>query len=143
MAEHHDTAPAELGAPMDYKEHENTYNLFLTLSKWGVIFCVALLAAMAFGFFKRKEPEFRPAPQERTHDVAGRLLPLRIVENDRARRLTLRIDAGGPGLRVPVPRRPDPVAQVRGGRTAGGAPALAGVRHAPARIPHGQARGRR
>ncbi|MDQ0996804.1 hypothetical protein QFZ34_001986 [Phyllobacterium ifriqiyense] len=51
MAEHHDTAPAELGAPMDYKEHENTYNLFLTLSKWGVIFCVALLAAMAFGFF--------------------------------------------------------------------------------------------
>jgi hypothetical protein len=51
MAEHHDTAPAELGAPMDYQEHENTYNLFLALSKWGVIFCVALLAAMAFGFF--------------------------------------------------------------------------------------------
>jgi predicted metal-dependent hydrolase len=58
---------------------------------------------MAFGFFKRKEPEFRPAPQERTHDVAGRLLPLRIVENDRARRLTLRIDAGGRGLRITVP----------------------------------------
>ncbi len=51
MAEHHNTAPAELGAPMDYKEHEHTYNLFLTLSKWGVIFCVALLASMAFGFF--------------------------------------------------------------------------------------------
>ena len=52
MAEHHDTSPAELGAPMDYKEHESTYNLFLALSKWGVVFlCLALVAAMAFGFF--------------------------------------------------------------------------------------------
>jgi hypothetical protein len=40
-----------LGAPMDYKEPESTYNLFLTLSKWGVISCLALVAAMAFGFF--------------------------------------------------------------------------------------------
>ncbi len=32
-----------------------------------------------------------------------RTLPLRIVENERARRLTLRIDAGGQGLRVTVP----------------------------------------
>ena len=37
------------------------------------------------------------------HDVAGRTLPLRVVENDRAKRLTLRIDAGGRGLRVTVP----------------------------------------
>ena len=37
------------------------------------------------------------------HEVAGRTLPLRIVENDRARRLTLRIDAGGQGLRITVP----------------------------------------
>jgi predicted metal-dependent hydrolase len=37
------------------------------------------------------------------HDVAGRTLPLRIVENDRARRLTLRIDAGGRGLRITIP----------------------------------------
>ncbi len=37
------------------------------------------------------------------YDVAGRSLPLRIVENDRARRLTLRIDAGGRGLRITVP----------------------------------------
>jgi predicted metal-dependent hydrolase len=37
------------------------------------------------------------------HDVAGRSLPLRIVENDRARRLTLRIDAGGRGLRITIP----------------------------------------
>ncbi|MGO4843559.1 YgjP-like metallopeptidase domain-containing protein, partial [Rhizobiaceae sp. 2RAB30] len=28
---------------------------------------------------------------------------LRIVENDRARRLTLRIDSGGQGLRITVP----------------------------------------
>ncbi|MBZ9657336.1 aa3-type cytochrome c oxidase subunit IV [Phyllobacterium lublinensis] len=51
MAEHHDTSPAELGAPMDYTEHERTYNLFLALSKWGVVFCLALMVAMAFGFF--------------------------------------------------------------------------------------------
>ncbi|PSH61013.1 aa3-type cytochrome c oxidase subunit IV [Phyllobacterium brassicacearum] len=51
MAEHHDTSPAELGAPMDYKEHENTYKLFLTLSKWGFVTCLALMIAMAFGFF--------------------------------------------------------------------------------------------
>ena len=37
------------------------------------------------------------------HRVADRELPLRIVENDRARRLTLRIDAGGRGLRITVP----------------------------------------
>ncbi len=51
MAEHHDTTPAELGAPMDYAEHEKTYNLFLTLSKWGFVSCLALVVAMAFGFF--------------------------------------------------------------------------------------------
>jgi len=58
---------------------------------------------MPFGFLAR-----RPAPpvqrtREREHSVAGRTLPLRIVENDRARRLTLRIDADGQGLRVTVP----------------------------------------
>jgi predicted metal-dependent hydrolase len=58
---------------------------------------------MAFGFFKHRESDVRPAVQERLHDVAGRSLPLRIVENERARRLTLRIDAGGRGLRVTVP----------------------------------------
>jgi Bacterial aa3 type cytochrome c oxidase subunit IV len=51
MAEHHDTAPAELGAPMDYNEHEKTYDLFIALSKWGAVVCIALVAAMAFGFF--------------------------------------------------------------------------------------------
>lgn len=52
----------------------------------------------------RKSPARQPAPvQEREHVVAGRALPLRIVENERARRLTLRIDAGGRGLRITVP----------------------------------------
>ncbi|WP_353643926.1 M48 family metallopeptidase [Mesorhizobium sp. WSM2239] len=58
---------------------------------------------MSFGFF-RNLAKARPAPvREREHAVAGRTLPLRIVENDRARRLTLRIDAGGRGLRITVP----------------------------------------
>lgn len=58
---------------------------------------------MSFGFFRKLT---KPAPTpvlERDHVVAGRTLPLRIVENDRARRLTLRIDAGGRGLRITVP----------------------------------------
>lgn len=49
---------------------------------------------------KRKTPS---PPLERTHEVGGRSLPLRIVENDRATRLTLRIAAGGTGLRITVP----------------------------------------
>jgi predicted metal-dependent hydrolase len=43
------------------------------------------------------------APVERVHQVAGRSLPLRVVENARAKRLTLRIEPGGKGLRVTVP----------------------------------------
>lgn len=62
---------------------------------------------MSFGFFRnltKLKPAPGPAPvTERDHVVAGRTLPLRIVENDRARRLTLRIDAGGRGLRITVP----------------------------------------
>jgi hypothetical protein len=50
MAEHH-SGPAELGAPMDYAEHEKTYNFFLEGTKVVTIFCVALLIAMAAGFF--------------------------------------------------------------------------------------------
>ncbi|ASV85218.1 MULTISPECIES: aa3-type cytochrome c oxidase subunit IV [Brucella/Ochrobactrum group] len=51
MAEHHNTAPAELGASMDYPEHEKTYAGFTIVFKWGTVALVALLAAMAFGFF--------------------------------------------------------------------------------------------
>ncbi|GMB81803.1 aa3-type cytochrome c oxidase subunit IV [Shinella zoogloeoides] len=50
MAEHHN-GPVELGAPMDYPEHEKTYNLFVNASKYGTMFCVTLLIAMAAGFF--------------------------------------------------------------------------------------------
>lgn len=42
-------------------------------------------------------------PTERTHFVAGRELPLKIVENARARRLTLRIAPGGVELRITIP----------------------------------------
>lgn len=43
--------PAELGAEMDYKEHERTYHGFTTLVKWGTVVLCALMAAMAFAFF--------------------------------------------------------------------------------------------
>lgn len=59
---------------------------------------------MPFGFFRKpatRRPE--PSTETRDHAIAGRTLPLRIVESDRARRLTLRIDAGGRGLRITVP----------------------------------------
>lgn len=58
---------------------------------------------MSFGFFRSLAKTPRSPVEEREHHVAGRTLPLRIVENERARRLTLRIDAGGQGLRVTVP----------------------------------------
>ena len=50
MAEHH-SGPVEMGAPMDYPEHEKTYNLFIAGAKYGTLFCVALMIAMAAGFF--------------------------------------------------------------------------------------------
>jgi predicted metal-dependent hydrolase len=50
-----------------------------------------------------RQPPPPAGPEERTHVVAGRELPLRVVENARAKRLTLRIDAGGRGLRITVP----------------------------------------
>jgi len=58
---------------------------------------------MAFGFFSRPARPRPAPPSERVHHVAGRELPLRVVENARAKRLTLRIDAGGQALRVTVP----------------------------------------
>jgi predicted metal-dependent hydrolase len=46
----------------------------------------------------------KPAPAtEHTHEVAGRAVPLKVVVNPRARRLTLRIVPGGIGLRVTTP----------------------------------------
>lgn len=51
MAENTPTGPVELGAEMDYREHEKTYNLFIGLAKYTTLATVALLIAMAFGFF--------------------------------------------------------------------------------------------
>ena len=36
---------------MDYPQHEQTYSMFLLMTKWGILFNVALLLAMAVGFF--------------------------------------------------------------------------------------------
>ena len=36
---------------MDYPEHDRTYDLFIKLCLWTVAACVALLVAMAFGFY--------------------------------------------------------------------------------------------
>lgn len=45
------TTSSEPANAMDYSEHEKTYDLFLWLSKWTVVGCVALLLAMMFGFY--------------------------------------------------------------------------------------------
>ena len=51
MADHNKPGPLETGAPMDYNQADTTYRWFLSGTKYGVIFCVALMAAMAFGFY--------------------------------------------------------------------------------------------
>jgi predicted metal-dependent hydrolase len=59
---------------------------------------------MAFGFSRRRATVSPGASvQNLTHEVAGRTLPLRIAENPRARRLTLRIKPGNKGLSVTTP----------------------------------------
>lgn len=40
----------EHGAVMDYPEHEETYSLFLTITKWGIIANIILLIALAIWF---------------------------------------------------------------------------------------------
>lgn len=50
MSEHH-SGPVETGASMDYKEHEKTYDMFIAGSKYGTVILVALMLAMAAGFF--------------------------------------------------------------------------------------------
>ncbi|GLS34011.1 aa3 type cytochrome c oxidase subunit IV [Mesorhizobium albiziae] len=51
MADNTPTGPVELGADMDHSEHEKTYSLFISLTKYTSLVCVALLIAMAFAFF--------------------------------------------------------------------------------------------
>lgn len=50
MSEHH-TGPIELGAKMNYSEHEKTYDGFLTATKYGTMLVTVLMIAMAVGFF--------------------------------------------------------------------------------------------
>jgi hypothetical protein len=49
--DNHQSGPVELGAPMDYAEHEKTYDMFLMASKWVTMCVVVLMIAMAAGFF--------------------------------------------------------------------------------------------
>jgi len=51
MASDTPSGPIEMGADMDYREHEQTYSMFLVLSKYFVLVCCALLIAMTAGFF--------------------------------------------------------------------------------------------
>ncbi len=51
MADNSPTGPVEMGAEMDYAEHEKTYAMFLSLAKYGSLACAAILISMAFGFF--------------------------------------------------------------------------------------------
>lgn len=50
MSEHH-SGPVETGAPMDYREHDKTYDRFIAGTKYGTITLVALMLAMVAGFF--------------------------------------------------------------------------------------------
>lgn len=50
MSEHH-TGPVEVGAEMNYAEHEKTYNGFLALTKYGTMMLCVLMLAMVAGFF--------------------------------------------------------------------------------------------
>ncbi|WP_338529306.1 aa3-type cytochrome c oxidase subunit IV [Nitratireductor thuwali] len=51
MADDKPAGPVETGAEMDYEEHERTYNLFLAITKYSSLIIIAILIAMAFGFF--------------------------------------------------------------------------------------------
>ena len=52
MADHQkNSGPLEVGAAMDYAEHDKTFAGFVNLAKYGALACVALMASMAFGFF--------------------------------------------------------------------------------------------
>ncbi len=62
-----------------------------------------MVAAMILSLLKRTIGPTAAPPRQRMLEVAGRTLPLRIVESERARRLILRIDPGGQALRVTVP----------------------------------------
>ncbi|MDT6939779.1 M48 family metallopeptidase [Brucella pseudogrignonensis] len=58
---------------------------------------------MGFSLFRSAAKKPSVVTRERMHAVAGRELTLRVLENPRAKRLTLRIETGGKGLRVTIP----------------------------------------
>jgi hypothetical protein len=47
MAEHTPSGPVELGAPMDYAEHDRTYSGFVGFTKISILATVATLQALA------------------------------------------------------------------------------------------------
>lgn len=51
MAEQPTVELPENGADMDYEGHVKTYENFVKLFKWGTVASVALMIAMAVGFF--------------------------------------------------------------------------------------------
>lgn len=46
MAEHTHSGPAEVGAPMDYPAHRDTYASFVALTKITALACIAVLQAL-------------------------------------------------------------------------------------------------
>ncbi len=44
----HGTTEYETAEGNDYAEHERTYQMFLTMTKWGIIHIVILLLLMAY-----------------------------------------------------------------------------------------------
>jgi hypothetical protein len=51
LMDNHQSGPAEIGAQMDYSEHEKTYEMFLAGAKWGSMAIVILMISMAAGFY--------------------------------------------------------------------------------------------
>jgi predicted metal-dependent hydrolase len=58
---------------------------------------------MVFGFLRTALKKQPLKSFEREHEVAGRSLTLRVTENARASRLTLRIETGGRAIKMTVP----------------------------------------
>jgi F0F1-type ATP synthase assembly protein I len=50
MSEHH-SGPVEVGAEMDYAEHDKTYAGFINAAKYGSMMIAVLLICMAVGSF--------------------------------------------------------------------------------------------
>jgi Bacterial aa3 type cytochrome c oxidase subunit IV len=50
MADNTPAGPVELGAQMDYAEHDKTYHLFLALAKYCSLVVAAILLSLAFLF---------------------------------------------------------------------------------------------